>query len=291
MQLTHFPVVTTSFLCLIALGCNQQPPPGSDADEGETGATTVAAEESGTDGGSAPEEGGESDTGEGETGAAETDGTDTGDGDGEPGFNPFFYTIYPLADGATWTYVDKNPNGQVLGMEVVEAQEIEWDDEVAWMLTDSPNSKGEWTDAVIVRDDEVTMRVHKTISDGNGPTEIVDYDPGFVRANDEWMDAEVGYTEEFLYERTEADGQGDNEDTEDRGHIYTIVAVDEEVEVPAGVFNCIKVERVRSVGGKIGEQVYFWYAPGIGKVREERPADSEIEELASVSLPGGVDLP
>jgi hypothetical protein len=37
--------------------------------------------------------------------------------------------------------------------------------------------------------------------------------------------------------------------------------------------------------------VWFWFAPGIGKVREERPIEMEIEELVSVTIPGGANLP
>jgi hypothetical protein len=53
----------------------------------------------------------------------------------------------------------------------------------------------------------------------------------------------------------------------------------------------VKIERVRTVGAESGALVWYWYAPGVGKIREERPLEMEVEELISVSIPGGVELP
>ncbi|PRP96003.1 TapB family protein [Enhygromyxa salina] len=198
-------------------------------------------------------------------------------------------SYYPLVDGATWTYVASTTTGQVLGMEVVEASEITWEGAPAWVFTDNPNDLGEWTESTIVRTGSAAMRVHKEIKDGTGTTMIVDYDPGFMRADDKWDT--VGFIEEILYGRNETDGAGLNPKFEPRGHSYEVLAVNETVTVPAGTFNCIKVERIRTVGTTAGERVLFWDARGVGKVREERPAEGRVEELASVSIPGGASFP
>ena len=268
--------------------CSQPSPPGSEVgDEGLSGASLGDGGTTGGDGGTTGEDEGLT-TGDGDAdGDAEAGETETG-GNADPG--PYAGQLYPLADGATWIYLKKTTGGQILGEEIVDATEIEWDGDPAWMLSDNPNAEGEWTESVIVREDEMTMRVHKEIQTQLETLWIVDYDPGFTRANDAWWEAE-GFSEELFYDRTETDGNGDNEDTEPRGHIYTVEAVHEMVEVPAGTFDCVQVKRVRSVGGNAGEIVYFWYAQGVGKVREERPADSSVEELASVHIPEGVDLP
>ena len=114
-------------------------------------------------------------------------------------------------------------------------------------------------------------------------------DPGFVRLSEAWT--EVGEPEEFLYQRVHYDGNGLNPKVEARGHTFEVVAIGEEVTVPAGTFECVKIERVRTVGAEAGALAIFWFAPGVGKVREERPLDMEVEELVSVSIPGGVQLP
>ncbi|WP_052546547.1 hypothetical protein [Enhygromyxa salina] len=198
-------------------------------------------------------------------------------------------SLYPLVDGATWTYLASTSTGQILGMEIVEATEITWEGGPAWVLSDNPDDLGEWTESTIVRTGTAAARVHKEIKDASGTTMIVDYDPGFLRADDKWDT--VGFIEEILYDRNETDGAGLNPKYEPRGHSYEVLAINESVTVPAGTFNCIKIERIRTVGTTAGERVLFWNAPGIGKVREERPAEGRVEELASVSIPGGANFP
>ncbi|KIG17675.1 hypothetical protein DB30_02950 [Enhygromyxa salina] len=269
------------------LGCNQPPPPGSSGDaDDESGADTDGED---TDPTTTPT------TGEPETSTSDTDDPDdtgddaTDDPSDTDGTTPYDDTLYPLADGATWTYIAKNTNGQVLGMEIVETTEIDWNGEQAWLLTDNVNAKGEWTESVLVRDGTLSSRVHKEVKSAGGTVMIVDYDPGFARVDDTWDT--LDFSDELFYDRTEYDGNGLNPSVESRGHIFTVIDVNEKVTVPAGTFDCVQIERVRSVGGSAGEIVVSWYAFGVGKIREERPAESRVEELASVSLPGGVQLP
>ncbi|PRQ06994.1 TapB family protein [Enhygromyxa salina] len=275
---------------LVALACNQPAPPGSSeatdqgdaVDDGETGDMQPDL----TDGSDATTDNGE-DTDADTSRDTDTE-TDTSDG-GDPNLGVYADTLYPLADGAHWTYLIKNLNGQILGMDIVDTQEIEWNGEQAFMLTDQPNAKGEWTQSVLVVDGTLATRVHKKILTENGVASIVDYDPGFARVDDTWD--VLGFSDELFYDRTETDGDGLNPKLEPRGHIFTVEAVHEQVTVPAGTFDCVKIERVRSVGTNAGELAISWYAFGVGKIREERPAESRIEELAIVSLPGGVQLP
>jgi hypothetical protein len=242
-------------LPLALLGCNQPPPPGAE-DDSETG-----------------EDASENDMGESETG-------DTG----EEG------SLYPLVDGAEWSYVVKSTSGQILGMDNTSLSETTWDGMPAFALTDEPNVNGNWSVSTLVRDGDAVFRVHREeMNETTGTTAILDYTPGFMRASDAWDT--VGFMEEILYDRTEYDANGQNPMVEARGHTFEVLALDEEVTVPAGTFNCVKIERVRTIGAESGALAVFWYAPGVGKVREERPVEMEIEELVSVSIPGGVDLP
>jgi hypothetical protein len=255
---TRFPSRSFAWLLalpLVLLGCNQPPPPGSDGTETGEDATT------------------ENDMGESETG-------DTG---GEEG------SLYPLVDGAEWSYVVKSTSGQILGMDNTAISETTWDGMPAFALTDEPNANGNWSVSTLVRDGDAVFRVHREEMGQAGTTAILDYTPGFIRARDSWTT--VGFMEEILYDRTEYDANGQNPMVEARGHTYEVLAINEEVTVPAGTFNCVKVERVRTIGTESGALAIFWYAPGVGKVREERPVEMEIEELVSVSIPGGVDLP
>jgi hypothetical protein len=246
---------------LLLLGCGQPAPPGSEAGGDTTdasGTDTTAGTESGTDA-----------------------GTDTGDVEDE--------SLYPLVDGARWTYRITTTNGQVIGMNTVDVNETTWNGAPAWEQVDSPNANGSWDVSTLIWDGPLALRVHREEIDQTGTTALIDYDPGFVRASEAW-DA-VGIKEEYLYDRTAYDGNGQNPVLEARGHTFEILAIDEQVIVPAGTFSCVKVERVRTIGTEAGALARFWYAPGVGKIREERPIEMEIEELISVSIPGGVSLP
>lgn len=245
----HAAVVTAGF---VVAACNQADPPGSD--------------------------------GTGGTDSMPDDGVDSGlPLEGELG------SLYPLVDGAMWTYVSTNAAGQALGMEIVEASAITYDGADAFLFVDNPNADGEWTESTIARKGTAAMRVFKELKTAAGPYEVVEYDPGFMRVDDAWT--ESGGKGELTYMRSQTDGMGSVPDVEMRGHIFNVTSVSEMVTTPAGVFDCIAVERVRTTGVTAGERVLSWYAAGVGKVKEERPADNRFEELTTVSIPGGASHP
>lgn len=280
LEFCSLPPLALLGLLSLTLGCNQPDPPGSSPDD-----TSDGGDGDGDGDGVDGDGDGDGGDGDGQPG----DG-DSGDGDGDSGDGDAYRdTLYPLAHGAQWTYLHKTTNGQVLGVEDVQMEEIVHEGQQAWLQVDSPGANGKWDESVLTREDGVVYRVHREQYDDNGTIEIVDYDPGFPRANDAWDT--IGFAEEFLYDRTWTDGNGHNPDVEPRGHLFTVLALDDQITVPAGTFDCMKVERVRTVGNATGDRVLFWFAWGVGKVREERPADSVIEELASVSIPGGTVLP
>ena len=182
-----------------------------------------------------------------EGGESESDsGTHVPIGEGELG------SYYPLVDGATWTYVATNEMGQLLGTEIVQATATTHDGAPAFVFADNPNDAGTWTESTIVRAGTSADRVHKEIMTEAGPRTIVDYDPGFTRFDDAWT--ELGGKGERRYQRIEhkpmEPGSVPDEDT--RGHVFTVTAVGEQVTVPAGTFDCIAVERIRTTGGSAG---------------------------------------
>jgi hypothetical protein len=62
---------------------------------------------------------------------------------------------------------------------------------------------------------------------------------------------------------------------------WQVVALEESVTVPAGTFSCLHVNRTNISGtGKVKE---YWYALGIGKIKEI--SAGQTEELVSYSLP------
>jgi hypothetical protein len=244
------------FISLMA--CEQATPPGAD-----TSGDAMDA----TDGGDA---------------GAEASGGDTGSGQEVDSY-------FPLVDGGHWEYVSRTTTGQVLGTEIVDASATTFEGQDALLFVDNPDQNGEWTESWISRQDTAARRIHKEIKDGNGTSMIVNYAPGFTRFDDAWT--AIGAMGELTYERTETDGLGLNPVVDTRGHSFDVTGIDQSVTVPAGTFNCIAITRTRTTGMTAGEQVHFWYAPGVGKVKEERPADNRVEELTKVSIPGGAVYP
>jgi len=65
---------------------------------------------------------------------------------------------------------------------------------------------------------------------------------------------------------------------------WTVEAINESLTVPAGTFSCLKVHRVETpspVDTTGGDNVY-WFARGIGKVKETGP---ELHELLGYYIP------
>lgn len=199
-------------------------------------------------------------------------------------------SYFPLVDGGHWVY-EIVEVGQPGPDEIVDASAVEFEGMPAMLFVDNPDENGTFTESTIARQGTNAARIHKEVVTPAGVRTIVDYDPGFTRVDDAWT--EPGGKGERRYERTEVHPMEVDPlpDVEPRGHVFNVLAVDEEVTVPAGTFSCIAVERIRTTGASAGERVLLWYAAGVGKVREERPATDRTEELAVVSIPGGADLP
>ncbi len=191
-------------------------------------------------------------------------------------------SLYPLVDGANWTYDNLDAVGMVTDVEVVTSTAIA---NAKFLVVDSDDPSGEHTEAVIERIESAALRTHKEVVQNGTVTMIVDYDPGFTRMDDAWTTAGESFSP--TYTRTETDGAGGNLMESVREHRFDIVAIDESVTVPAGTFDCIRVLRTRmDPGPAMGEEVTFWYAAGVGKVKEERVDRSE--ELSAFDIPGGM---
>ena len=151
------------------------------------------------------------------------------------------------------------------------------------IMQDSEDEDGQSSRSTIVRKNGAAYRVHKEVLVSKGDaTEIVDYDPGFVRFDEAWATWEVGKEQEYEYLRDSSVDNG----AEERVHRYKLLGLNETVEVPAGTFQCVHVSRMRLSGNSAGETVEFWYAKGVGKVRELRLESGKQELLKSFSIPG-----
>ncbi len=69
---------------------------------------------------------------------------------------------------------------------------------------------------------------------------------------------------------------GSPDTVKEKTYAWRVVAVDEEVTVPAGTFKAIKIVRARTDADKV-EKAY-WLVPGIGKIKESGERDEELVE-------------
>ena len=65
-------------------------------------------------------------------------------------------------------------------------------------------------------------------------------------------------------------------------HRFTVVQTSVSVTVPAGTFDTVEIERVNP---SANETKHFWFAVGVGKVREEDVTSGAIEELSAYHVP------
>ena len=150
----------------------------------------------------------------------------------------------------------------------------------AFVVVDTPDSRGVHDESVLLRDGSATLRVHREEYTDGALSLTVDYVPGFPRFDEAWLGASGAVVE--TYERTEA-APGGTQKIATRKQEYTVLERDVCVSVAAGEFNTVHVSRVRQ---DTLEKTLYWFADGIGKVLERKPATGASEQLESACLPG-----
>lgn len=197
--------------------------------------------------------------------------------------------LLPLVDGADWTYVEYDGAGAVTDSDYVSIELTQFEGADAFLML-----VGSKQDMLVDKGGAVSRVQRERVSD-NVVSERITYDPGFLRVDEGWKEASVGEVFMQDFHRVESDGEGMNAVEDDRTYTYTIIAMDEEVEVQAGIYTTIHVERECTAGETSGDIVEYWFAAGVGKVQEhqhehpdaELEIDEKWEKLLSFSIPGG----
>ncbi len=199
---------------------------------------------------------------------------------------------YPLVDGATWTYRHSSNGGWD---ETITVEEDELDGETVYIFEDTPNPDNERSVATIAETDDGIMRIaRKVYSTENSRDELlfsVEYDPGFLRFDPAWLDKEEGFKETRDYVRLETDAGQEPDDPGDREHFYTVESLSETVVTDAGTFrNCIRIRRRRNwqladTTAADAQEKLFYFAPGVGKVKEENLTKGNTEVLLDYDIP------
>jgi len=111
------------------------------------------------------------------------------------------------------------------------------------------------------------------------------YNPYKLRIDESGDRTTVGTTWMETYDEVITDVTGGTGTmTVAKTETWSIVAIDEIIGVPAGAFCTLRVRKVSSAtGGTGGSDKTYWFARGIGKVKEE--SATQREELDSYTIP------
>lgn len=187
---------------------------------------------------------------------------------------------YPMSVGNYWVYEETTAYGdtvqlryEVIGYETKLFDYIEGERDVFIVENTFPGVSNERRVQYIEDDGTRAERLKHEIFDTQEElTKIRYFEPGFLRfdrsrtgKNEQWT--------ELLYHYTDlVDGTPIQElELEYR---YRVVDRHQEITVPAGTFNCLVLER-SEVKGTVGEVKIYYYAPGVGKVKEITENDKE----------------
>ena len=104
--------------------------------------------------------------------------------------------------------------------------------------------------------------------------------PGKLRIDESHL--EVGAVYEQTYTQETIDMETDMTMEISKTETWTVEAIDEVVEVPAGTFTTLRLHRTGETTNGVGAEKRYWFARGVGKVKEE--GEGQTEELHSYSL-------
>lgn len=199
---------------------------------------------------------------------------------------------HPLVDGAWWEYQHSDWSERV----TVTATTLEGTP--AFLMTDSPNPDDNLrSDTVLVVEGGRVLRKTKQEylmgTDGSATLESsVDYGVGFTRFDESWAEQAAGYRETPEYERVETPAGVPARPAEARRHTFEILRLSDPVQTSVGTFDCIQIRRTKDweaaadgLDASDAEPKLFWFARGVGKVRELNPETGRGEVLTGFSIP------
>jgi hypothetical protein len=194
---------------------------------------------------------------------------------------------FPLVDGSSYVYLHSEG-----WLETLTVSSTNYEGSPAFLVSETPDPDGERAESVYVRSGTKVLRVYKEVFDTTANdmvTSQTEYRPGFLRADNAWSMATPNVEMEESYERTETEPGSAPKPTEARSHVFVLEGI-EEVVTNAGRFaDCLRVRRQRTwetdLGTDEGQAKRFWFAPGVGKVREETLDSGNTESLESYTLP------
>lgn len=204
---------------------------------------------------------------------------------------------FPLVDGATWTYRHEYPAepGRMPWDEIANMRATTYMDKPGFILEDEEDAQGERSASTMMVDGTAIYRVFKEVKVAGQVAFNTSYDPGFLRYDEGWTaegdsaDESYNSLQTCVMASSASKCAPGAKRMETTSHTFKVVSLNAEISVPAGTFkNTVQIERINqgdpdSVGDEETKQ--FWFAPGIGKVRELDLESQATEELSKYDIP------
>lgn len=205
---------------------------------------------------------------------------------------------FPMATGNTWEYLEtyddtthepETTRHTVSGKETItdfDGNEVE-----TWVVANNPNVETDEARVYWIVDDGITVRrIRQTVdSEGDGAIDKQqDYVPGITKIDRGHLVAGDSWNDEVLRHTTYPSDPSATQESKLLLYEWSVVSTSETVVVPAGTFdNCLRVERNNTADASNEETKIYWFAPGVGKVKEQTVAaesDNKVEELTSYEV-------
>ncbi len=204
---------------------------------------------------------------------------DGGDGGGTSSECGFENRYLPFAPGNTWEYrvTDLGTGIRSVKMQSLAAARVTDDGFPGEMFIEQTTIKatGKTVGKLQVKGDSVVRFVQEDFDDLGVSERVTVYNPGKLRLDEsaERLMAGAMFTESYVATVTNATGSTPTSFTEN----WELISESAPCRSPLGSFDCIVVRRTRTMGGTSTKDFYF--AEGIGKVREE--GTNQLEELTA----------
>jgi hypothetical protein len=193
---------------------------------------------------------------------------------------------FPMSDGASWSYHHENPT-KPPWEEDATMSATTYQGKPAFILMDMEDAQGEQTSSTMVVDGSGVFRAYKEVAVAGMIAVEVTYDPGFLRFDEGWTQGESvtlmdDWVQHCEFSSSAAKCAPGATMPGSTTHTYTLMSTSTSITVPAGTFDTVEVQRINP---DANETKLFWFAAGVGKVREEDTGSGATEELTQYSVP------
>ncbi len=194
---------------------------------------------------------------------------------------------FPLVDGARWTYIvtDLRDGTKASKSQTVGAIEDVGGAKAGVQAHRVTTTKAGGTVVSWQEDTGTAVIRHRELDMAGGTQTDEIYTPHKLRMDDSAARTSLGATYHEDYEEIATDLSTSAMTTTTKGEDWIVEVVGELATVPAGDFCTIRIRRQATANGSPSSDKRYWFARGVGKVREES-ADRR-EELADVQIPAG----